>query len=325
MPSNSPSERPSTAPTELPTHDPPKIATSSIAKATPLTSILNGISTSKAEGEKITSNNSGLGSAGKTWQLLAIIFIGISVVTIMCVTMLVVFILKKRSRDDSNTATNAINNVNNVAIHNNSTHSTHSTNIGVDTAAVQLAAVASVSAGASANVGGADGADGNINSVNNVVLPAQPSVQQITIYKSNDGDDEDVLYHGFGGNINTAGVDGGIKGERGLSGNNIEGNEGNEGGVDSGMTNNNINDETLWSTWNENQVVNWLTTQLKVNGMNDETINKFMIEFTQHNITGNILIDFKSNQQMLNQFKNQFQTKSYGIWRVVDISIQELK
>ena len=100
-----------------------------------------------------------------------------------------------------------------------------------------------------------------------------------------------------------------------------------EGATNNGMTGRETTDniESDWENWNEMQVMDWLSKQLAFNGMKEETIDTFMNEFETHHITGKILIDFKNSQQLLEEFKNEFNQKSFGIWRVVKVSIKELK
>ena len=58
--------------------------------------------------------------------------------------------------------------------------------------------------------------------------------------------------------------------------------------------------------------------------MKSENIINFIKEFENHDITGKLLQDMKENESHVQELRNEFEIKSFGIWKEVGNQIKNL-
>ena len=112
-----------------------------------------------------------------------------------------------------------------------------------------------------------------------------------------------------------------------------EENEGNAF-ISHGMNNNNNNNVNSTSMINENNISNfsqkevliWIKINLSKNGINNNKIKLFLIEFNKKCITGSILLKFKNNEKLIDSFIKQFseENQAFGIWMILKSMIQNI-
>lgn len=87
-----------------------------------------------------------------------------------------------------------------------------------------------------------------------------------------------------------------------------------------------IVDETNYKNWSQKEVLIWLKQHLINNNFDKKVTIGFLKEFSRQYVTGKTLLQFKTNDELLNQFKTQFSAKNqaFTIWLIVRTAIQNI-
>ena len=81
---------------------------------------------------------------------------------------------------------------------------------------------------------------------------------------------------------------------------------------------------SIWRVWTTSDVIKWFVRDLTNNGIHDSEIEKFINEFSQHNISGPVLEQLKNDQTLIEKLKQQFDNQSFGIWLTFETSLRGL-
>lgn len=79
-----------------------------------------------------------------------------------------------------------------------------------------------------------------------------------------------------------------------------------------------------YSTWNQNEVLEWVQSTLEENSIDGDTIESFLNEFSDKYVTGAMLKTLKNDTKKMNQLKLQFKNQSFGIWMAFDTALENL-
>ena len=89
---------------------------------------------------------------------------------------------------------------------------------------------------------------------------------------------------------------------------------------------------TNYKTWNQEQVLSWIKTNLINNGLGNEQIDKFLNEFRTKSITGKMLSQFEQqlnadSEKRWNQFRGEFskENQTFGIWFAIETAVKAIE
>ena len=86
-------------------------------------------------------------------------------------------------------------------------------------------------------------------------------------------------------------------------------------------------DESKYENWSQKQVLVWVKLHLSDNGIDNEKLKSFLIEWNEKYITGKMITQFIQNENLIDDLIGQFskENRNFGIWMVIKTIIFNLK